>query len=348
MTVLGLAAFNLLLNAVPAFVLAAVLAWGIIRVLRIPPGRAQLALASLPFVKLAYDLGGGIPERAFFWQRAAGVPRDLGVFQLGVGTQWGLLRVDFSLGALADGAQYPDSAADIMAALLTRRVSIWAPLAIAALLIAVASFRLFARARDWLRAAREARAFQRMQPIAHAAWKGRSFPIYLLDREGSPFSGGLWQGYICFPRELWHSLPSDERSAAIDHELAHLVDRHLVVLLFAGVIEDLFWFVPGMARARRRLEGAIEGAADQWAIDRGCSRLALASALVRVAETTTLARFRRATCSANGASTSARVGRLLADGTAAPRLGCQRPLVRAAVALWAAGSILIAVAFGNH
>jgi Zn-dependent protease with chaperone function len=348
MTVLGLAAFNLLVNAIPAFALAALLAWGIIRVLRIPPGRAQLAIASLPFMKLAYDLVGGIPERAFFWQRAAGVPRDLGVFQLGVGTQWGLLRVDFSLGALAGGTQYPDSAADIFAALLSRRVSVWAPLAISALLLAVATFRLFDRARDWLRAAGEARALRRTQPVAHAVWKQRSFPIYLLDGEGSPFSGGLWRGYICFPRELWHSLPSDERAAAIDHELAHLVDRHLVVLLFAGVIEDLFWFVPGVASARRRLSDAIEGAADQWAIDRGHAPVTLASALVRVAETATLARFTRATCSANGASTGARVGRLLADGTATPRLGCQRPLVRAAVALWAAGSLLIAVAFGNH
>ncbi|MBL8744549.1 MAG: hypothetical protein JNK04_25750, partial [Myxococcales bacterium] len=86
MTLIGLAAFNLLLNAIPAFAVALAFSWGISRLLRIPPGRAQLALAVLPYAKLAYDLAGGIPDHAFLWQRAAGVPRDIGVFQIGVGT----------------------------------------------------------------------------------------------------------------------------------------------------------------------------------------------------------------------------------------------------------------------
>jgi Zn-dependent protease with chaperone function len=348
MTTLGLLAFNLLLNAIPAFALAALLAWGAVRVLRIPPGRAQLTLTGLPFAKLACDLAGGIPERAFLWQRAAGVPRELGVFQMGVGTEWGLLRVDFALGALAGGTQYPDSAADIIAALLVKRVSHWAPLTIAALLLCVALWRVSDRARDWLRAAHAARALRRTAPVAHATWKRRSFPIYLVLGNGSPFASGLWQGYIAFPRALWSALPQHERAAAIDHELAHLVERHLFVLLVAGVIEDLVWFVPGMSGARRRLSDAMEGAADQWAIDRGHSPVALASALVRVAETASNAPFARAACSANGATTSTRIGRLLAEAPPAPRLGCQRPVVRAAFALWTAGSLLIAVAFGNH
>ncbi len=348
MTTLGLAAFNLLLNAVAAFTLTALCAWATIRVLRIPPGRAQLALTSLPFAKLVHDLAVGIPEHAFLWQRAAGVPRDLGVFQMGVGTAWGLLRIHLSLGALVDGTQYPDSAADIVAGLLVKRVSIWAPLAIAALLVSVAFCRLCVRARDWLRAARLARSLRGTAPVAHASSDGRRFPIYLLDGDGSPYAGGLFRRYIGFPRGLWATLPDDERAAAIDHELGHIVDRHLVVLLAAGVIEDLFWFVPGMASARRRLSDAIESAADQRAISRGHSPLSLASALVRVAESAGTARFARAVCNANGTATSARVGRLLADATPAPRLGCQRPLVRGAFALWAAGSLLTAVVFGNH
>ena len=348
MSLVGLAAFNLLLNAIPAFALAWLFSRATLRLLRIPPGRVALGLSSLPFVKLAYDLAGGIPARAFLWQRAAGVPRDLGTFQMGAGTHWGLLRVDLSLGALAGGTQYPDSAADIAAALLTKRVSIWAPLVVATLLLSVSLWRLGARMQGWLVAARRAREIRGGQPVGFACGKRRSFPIHLVGDHGSPFSGGLWRGYICFPRALWHALPESERAAAIAHEAGHLAERHLLVSLAAGVIEDLFWFVPGMASARRRLSEAIEGAADQWAIDRGHSPVVLASALIRVAEATAPARFAHGTCNATGASTSARIDRLLADRAPTPRLGCQRPLVRAAFFVWAAGSLLIAIAFGNH
>jgi beta-lactamase regulating signal transducer with metallopeptidase domain len=344
----GLAAFNLLLNGVLSFALACALAWGAIRWLRIPPGRAQLVLTSLPFAKLAFDLARGIPEGAFVWQRAAGVPRDLGVFQVGLGLEWLFLRIDFQLGALAHGTRYSDSAADILAALLSKRVSPWAPLVVAAALLAVGVARLTLRARDWLSVARLAASLRSEQPVHHETLGRRRIPIYLRGPDaGGPFAFGLWRRAICFPRGLWCSLPIDERAAAIKHELGHLAERHLSVLLAAGVIEDLFWFVPGMRSARRRLHDALEGAADSWAIRHGCSPLTLASALVRVAETEREGELARATCAATGGGTRARVIRLI-EPACQPRLGCQRPWLRALLTAWLVGSVLVAVTLGNH
>lgn len=153
MSTAGLVAFNLLVNGVGSFAVAWLFARAAIRLFRPGPGRASLALLALPFLKLAFELAHGVPAGSFLWLRAQGVPQDLGSFKMGFGLFWCFPKVDFTLGALSGGLRYSQSAADLLAAFLMKRAALWAPGAIAALLLSVAAVRLGARAAGWRRAA---------------------------------------------------------------------------------------------------------------------------------------------------------------------------------------------------
>lgn len=343
----SLVVFNLLLNGVVAFVLASLLVQATARVLRVPPGRAHVALLLLPFAKLAVDVARGVPDNAFLWQRAAGVARDLGSFQMGLGVEWFFLKIHFAVDALAQGARYTDSAPDMIAGLLMRKVGTWAPLAIAASLLVVGAV---LSARRWTEIVRAARFASKLRAqgelVERPLVRGRVVPVFVSDEVKAPFSGGVLRPYVAFPRALWASLTPAERGAALAHELAHVAEHHVAVVHLVGLAEDVFWFVPGISAARRALRGALELAADARAIASGHAPLSLASALVRVGEASQA--HPRASCAATGDSLAVRFDHLLNDRLPPPRLGCHRPLVRALVVACAAGTILTAITFGNH
>lgn len=350
MNLAGLVAFNLLLNGVGSFVVAWLLVRAALRVFRAAPGRAHVVLLALPFVKVVFDLARGVPEQSFLWLRARGVPQDLGSFQLGFGVSWIVPRVQLGLGALSGGHPYTQSAPDLVAAFLTRRVGAWVPPAVALALLLVAAFRLLRRASAWHRAWAERRALERGATLVGARRAGlRRVRIFLSDDvAGSPFTGGVIAPYVVFPRRTWSALRPAERRAALAHEIAHVLDHHVMVTAFAGIVRDVFWFVPFIGAAENSLRAACELAADAGAVKKGSPPALLASALVRVQEAIAAPPVALSpTLGASGASLRARV-ELLLDAPAPPRFGFQRAWARVALTLWVSAAVLLAVALGNH
>lgn len=352
----ALVAFNLLLNGLGSFAIG----WSISalarRVFRPPPGLADIVLHALPFAKLGVDLAMGVPQGSFLWQRAEGVPQELGSFQLGWGLAWFVPEMRLVLGALADGRHYAQSAPDLLAVLLTRRVGPWAPGLFAFALVAVALARLVSRAIGFVRAARDRRARGMRSSLVGRRRVGRRWVDLVVTDEPaqSPFTGGLIRPFVCFSRPVWDALSAAERRAAIAHEIAHIRQHHLLIVTAAGVMRDVFWFVPLIGRAERRLREACELAADAGAVSTGVFPELLASALVRSRELVRASSARArahldapiASLQAHGSALGERVV-LLLDGAPRARFGFDRPRVRVALLLWVAAIAVRSVAFGN-
>ena len=119
-------AFNLIGNSLLSFVVALGLVSLAQRLLRLRPGRLRLALWLVPFVKVLWELGRGIPARSFVWVHALGAKQDLGSFQLGFGLE--RARPPFVralLAAHSSGLMYTQSAPDLLFRGLSLKLSIW-------------------------------------------------------------------------------------------------------------------------------------------------------------------------------------------------------------------------------
>jgi hypothetical protein len=345
----GLVAFNVLLNGVGSFAIAWLVSSLMARVLRKQIRSAAVTLAALPFAKIVFDAARGIPERSFLWQRAEGLQQDLGSFQVGFGVSWVVPRIQLALGALLGDHAYTQSGPDVVAGFLMRRVAPWAPAAIAMALLAVAALLLGRRVLATVGAWRDAHAIRRSQPVTIAHVGRRRIPVFVVDQGGTPYMSGILRPYIVFPRALWSSLEEGERDAAIGHELGHVAHHHLAVLTAAAIVADLFWFVPGIRAALRRLRASIELAADRWAVTSGVAPLELASALVRAKELAQGSPMSPMHLGVIDASLPGRVDALVAsaDTPARPQTTAARIIGHVAV-LWIGATVLTALAFGNH
>lgn len=279
-------AFNLAVNATGSFVIAAGLVWLVSKVLRPRAGRVAQSLLVLPLVKVVYDIARGIPEESFFWQTLVGARQDLGTFQIGLGISSGLPVINLSLGALRGGAVWPQSLAEPVATGLVLRVSPAAPAAIALALLTVSALLMAKRAFATAGALRLARDLRREATLIETLPLGlRAVDVVVSARHhGAPFAGGLVRPFVCFSAEAYAALDDDERAAVIGHELGHLRHHDLLTFGVLAILADLLWFVPGLRARCRTLCAHAEIAADDAALARGASPLALASALVRVGD----------------------------------------------------------------
>ncbi|MGZ3420497.1 MAG: M56 family metallopeptidase [Polyangiales bacterium] len=271
---IGQLLFNVLVSGAFSFLgallLVSLVTW------RTRDGGFRLALLLLPFAKLAYEIARGVPHGAFFWEKAHGARQELGSFVVGFGLDHGLPVLRMSLGALWKGRTYPQSAADILATALSRKVSPSAPAIVAAALIAVGLALVIRRA---------TRTARRSGTVVERRRVGlRTVSILLSTRAHVPFAGGVLRPWICFPESMYRALPPSERDAVIEHELAHLRHHDVLLLGAVHVLRDLFWFVPGISRLVRAVVAQCELRADAAARARGVDGATLASALVRVAE----------------------------------------------------------------
>lgn len=345
-----LVAFNLLVNGVGSFAVGALVAVAAARVLRSSPGRAVVWLATLPFAKVVTDFARGVPDGSFLWLRAQGITQDLGSFRMGLGVTRVVPKIDLALGALHDGASYPQSGADLLASALMTHVGTWAPGVLVALMLAVSLQRLVRRASVARRTFALRRRVESVSPLAVRRAGRRRVAVHVVsDLEGSPFTGGVVRPFIAFPRSLWDALGAEEREAAIQHELAHVAELHVPWTIATGLVRDVFWFVPGIGRFHERLVAACEVAADAIATRRGADPVALASALVRTRE---LARGIPAAptmvLGAARGSLGQRVEQLLRTPASAARFPRGRMVGRALFVAWAAATVLIAAPLGNH
>jgi Zn-dependent protease with chaperone function len=346
----GLVAFNLLFNAVPAFLLALVFARGTVCVFRPRPGLTHVLLSALPFLKLVVELLRGVPSHSFLWLRIHGVTPDLGSLHVGVGLSWLVPRLQLALGALSRDLHYTQSGGDFVAAILTELIAPWVPAVVVVAVLSVSTLRLARRGAAWVRASLERRRIFRSSELAQMHLVGaRRIPILIsAECSGSPFMAGLFSPYVVIPRRTWECLMPNERQAAIAHEVAHIGEQHLLITTSVGLVRDVFWFVPFVRIAERAVHEACELAADANAIRQGVAPALIASALVRAGESmATNSASRPVTLGADGASLRVRLAQLL-DGASRPRLGFQRAVPRVALTAWVTATVLIAVVFGNH
>ncbi len=92
-------------------------------------------------------------------------------------------------------------------------------------------------------------------------------PVYRLVIRISPmlFGVGRWTAVIC-PDRLWQSLPADGRRAFLAHELAHYRRGDHWVRWLEWIVTSIYWWLPAVYFARRRLERHEEVACDAWAL----------------------------------------------------------------------------------
>lgn len=344
---LGALGFNLLVNAVLSFVGAYVVVRGALWLFRPRPGRAELALLTLPWLKLAYDAAHGIPQSSFFWQRVSGVRQDLGSFQIGLGwSHFGPL-VQLRLGALHAGKTYPQSAADLFMTALSRR---WAPLPslLVVVVLSVSAVLVARRSFGWWRHTARQRRVQSVV-VAESRFGSRRVTILAdAEHQGSPYASGVLRPCIVFSESHLARLSPAEREACLLHELSHIAHLDTLWAPLLDLAGDVFWFLPGARWISRRLRGVLELRADAAAVRAGASATALASALVTTAELlhaqpalgVGLVRERLL---------RRRVQRLLTPAAEAqPRAGFQYLPLRLVLAAVVIATVLQAIFFGNQ
>jgi BlaR1 peptidase M56 len=153
---------------------------------------------------------------------------------------------------------------------------------------------------------------------------------------GGAFVVGLRRPKILLSGELLRSLSSEELEGVLAHELAHLRARDVELVLVAGLLRDLVAWSPVAHVAYRRLRRDRELEADRCAAVATGNPLAVASGLLKVAETmlATSRRERSAALAFLGSQrlVSARVAQLLAvaDGRTQLAPGGHLPFLAAA------------------
>ena len=89
---------------------------------------------------------------------------------------------------------------------------------------------------------------------------------------------------ICLPDWAFEDMDEKALDSLIAHELAHMLRRDPVMMIFTQTLCRVFFFQPLFALARRRLEDNAELAADQWAATNLSTARAVANALYTCAQ----------------------------------------------------------------
>jgi beta-lactamase regulating signal transducer with metallopeptidase domain len=342
-------AFDLVVNAVGSFAIAALIVALAVKATRLAPGRAAQALWAVPFAKVVWDAAQGIPGDAFFWVRLAGVRQRIGSFMVGGGMKAVVPAFHAAFAAITDVGKRPSTIGDYAAVFLTRRIGPSAPLVVAAAVLFVAAARLVLRSVRLVLGERElARLRARARLLEVRRVGPRRVEVFVSsDHRGAPFTGGVFSAYVCFPEATFEVLSLGERAASLEHELAHVAHRDLVLGTVLSLLEDVLWFVPGRAAVRRRFDTATEVLADRAAVNAGASPVDLAMALVRVHEALVATRAAPSTALIGFCSQLAERAARILGRAPRPRLGLDRPWAQALFAGWVAAAAIVSTLFGH-
>jgi len=333
----------LLLNAMLSFAGAALLIAAALRLFRIPPGRIQLALLSLPWLKLGLDAARGMPEGSFFWQRVHGVRQDLGQFQVGFGVNhWGPL-VQLRLSAKLGSRVFPQSAGDLLTGALARQGA-WLPTALVGLVLLVSGGLATRRLLGWARHARAARH----AAVSLLERRGRVAVWLDASHRGAPYAAGVLAPRVVFSAEHYAELSPAEREACLLHELSHIAHHDTLWSPLLALLTDVFWFLPGARWLLGRTQSVMELRADEAAVRHGASPHALAAALVSTGDQL-LAGTALGVGLVRESLLRRRVHRLLEPGTEPPpRAGFQHWPSRLLLLALVISAVLQAVFFGTQ
>jgi BlaR1 peptidase M56 len=267
----------IVLNALVTFVGALGLALLASRVV----GSARLAKLILitPWLRVLWDVTRGAAPNAYVLSEHAGTKGALGSFQLGIGARPPLTPVVHAQLEMQGGDQrYGYSVGDMLAHGVFRHVGAVPLLIVLGVLLAVSVGLLAARARHALLwRTRLARAQAAAVAVSTRYVTHRRVQIVTCARDAlGPFTSGILRPRIWLPLDLQGS----EREAVLEHELAHVRDLDVLWFSVAGILADVFWFVPGARYLERRLHERAEEAADARAVARGVAPKVLAHSIL--------------------------------------------------------------------
>ncbi len=353
MNALAPIAFNLLVNAIGSFVLALGLVYAALWLFRIGPGTGRLSLLLLPWLKVVWDLSHGIPTNSFFWLKLHGAVQNLGSLRIGFGVSGTGPCIQAVLGGRLGSTWHPQSAAELLSTLLSRKLSPAAPHAIACGWVGIALLLLLARAVAAVRFALRMRRVRAAASLVEVRRSGaRAVCVYVSGEHCAvPFAAGVLEPYVMFSRSVYDALTPAAREAALQHELAHVAHHDAALIALLHVLSDLLWFLPGLRQLLARTREEMELRADARAIARGAAPEALAHALVSVGEMlhahgahAGLGLLRRRRLLAQ------RVERLVGAGTAdpAPRFGYGGRVGRVLILACTVALVLSSLLLGNH
>jgi hypothetical protein len=356
--------FNLIVNGTFSFLAGVVVVALGIRFFRVPPSKAKLYLLTLPFIKILWDIFRGIPKQSYLYTPINPLEVPPGHSFLGVGaglSGYGpLLKVTYSIRD-SRGFEHLISLADYLREWLKARYSPDVPLAMLYVLLGTAALLLARRLVAGIlfelkrRANRRGPSSVALERRESASFFGsRAVDVYVSRGfSGTPFTGGVFRPYICIPADTRADLSPPELEAVVKHELAHIRNGDLLITFSIQVLGDLFWFVPGYRALSRKIDRLRELLADRAAVAQGAAPEQLASALVRIRESrqgfarvpvlySALIRER--------SLLKLRVEDLIAGGErSAPkgRWGWKNPWLRAALAAWMTGGVMLCSLGGN-
>lgn len=348
--------FNLLVNSSLSFFIGIMIVVCSIKLIRLGNCRWRLFLLSLPFVKIVFDILKGVPNSSvvFTGLDPFNLPPKSQLLEIGAGwNDWGpVFSVVLSANDLA-GVKHSSSLADYLSIWLIRNFGPNIPRGLL-LVVLLCSLALVIRRFVSIWNFEIKRKHQRLLDQTHSTIKVgfRTVDIYVSKAfKGTPFTGGVLNPYICFPAVVFNLLSEDERTAAINHEIAHIKNWDLVFSLAIKIMGDLFWFVPGYNLLATKIDRLREILADERAIDFGAKSQYLASALIKLGElpATNDSSVLYSAFFREKSLLKVRVDRLLKKSDdSKPRFLWKFKVVRIALAIFVTSAVMSSTFGGNH
>lgn len=281
--------FNLLVNSILSLTIGLMLVYLSIWFFRVEIGSWKLYLLSLPFIKIIYDFSRGVPEKSVLFSGVDpfSLPPKHQVLSIGAGFDGWTPHVStvFSVNA-PDGNTYHSSIGDYFLIWTHRTLNHNGPMIIVLAVLAISLVLLTIRLTQYFSFERKRQEERSMFPRLKEALAGsRLVDIYISPNfSGTPFTGGVWNPYICLPEDATQRLNSEELNAVIAHEMGHVRRYDLIFTVLIQALGDLFWFIPGYRWLSRKIDGLREMIADDWALQSDTDPYVLASALLKLQE----------------------------------------------------------------
>lgn len=282
---------NILLSGILEFLLGVLLLWGVLKVFKIRNPRIQFVLCLMPFVKLLSLLLFGLPASSILYSQLSPLllPRGHQMLTLSFGassTGLGLNLIFDTHDFPTAGSRYTIGAVDYLSYWFVQRG--WGGWLAAAIVgfLCFSLVRVVTRAIAFFRfetSRRRTRDLGRSIRVFKLGW--RMVDAYIsFAHEGSPFTGGIFRPYICFPHQMYSKFSSQERRAILAHELGHVAHYDAVVQMAINFLRDVFWFVPFYRRLSLRVAQLHEILADARAIRFGSTAHTLINALMKASQ----------------------------------------------------------------
>lgn len=282
-------AFNITINSVFSFFTGAILVWLILTIFRFKNPRLRYLFWLLPFVKIAFDVFMGTPNWACVNKGVelfSGPPFTNSIAaHIGFSMRGFFVIVDLLNAQGLPGQTCSWCMGDVIQFALIRYGSSFLPQIIFTIIIAISVFRLVRRVTAVVTFERRRSSLRNSSQSIAAGFASSGVDTYIsLAHSGSPFTGGIFSPYICFPSDTYSALSAKEAQAVWQHEMAHVRWRDSAINLMIDILGDLFWFVPGYQMLKRQIFCERELSADAGAISSGTNASDLSLAMLTLCE----------------------------------------------------------------